>query len=140
MESKIARLKKLLPWWARIAAKIVLSRLPLGYGFWKKLGLFEHGEMDQPAQALKTFWEHAKTANFLSSTSREGFSVLELGPGDSVFTALIAKALGATCVWLVDSGSFATTDPRSYANMAAYLRVQGFSLRFERNVSDFSMF
>lgn len=40
-------MRKLTPWWLRIGAKLVLSRLPTGYGLWRKLNLFAHGAMDQ---------------------------------------------------------------------------------------------
>jgi hypothetical protein len=137
MENNGMRLKMLLPWWVRIAAKIVLSRLPVGYSFWKRLGLFEHGDMNQPDRALETFVTHAKTAGFLPVASQVDFSVLELGPGDSIFTALIARAHGASRVWLVDSGPFATTDPQAYTNMAVYLLDQDIALPFVSTFSDF---
>lgn len=38
-------LKQKLPWWLKIASKLILARLPLSYQIWKKSGLFEHGHM-----------------------------------------------------------------------------------------------
>ena len=63
--NEIMRFIKSLPWWIRIAAKIVLARLPINYRFWKNLGLFEHGDMNLPARALETFVMHAQTADIL---------------------------------------------------------------------------
>jgi SAM-dependent methyltransferase len=125
-----------VPWWVRIGAKIVLSRLPISYDLWKRLGFFEHGDMNQPARALETYLIHAKSADFTYPISGD-FNVLELGPGDSIFTALIAKAHGASRVWLVDAGPFATTDPKAYGAMAAHLRTKNYHLPFESNFSDF---
>lgn len=133
-------LRRLVPWWLLIAAKIVLARLPLGYSFWKRLGVFEHGNMNQPARALETYLMHAKTAGAIpdpAKRAREDFAVLELGPGDSVFTAQIAKAHGAVRVWLVDAGPFATTDPTAYTAMADYLKAQNYKLPFASQFSDF---
>jgi SAM-dependent methyltransferase len=133
-------LRKQVPWWLRMAAKIVLARLPIGYSFWKRLGLFEHGDMNQPARALETYLMHTKTAGGVPNPARparEDFAVLELGPGDSVFTALIARAHGAARVWLVDAGPFATTDPTAYTAMADYLRAQNYQLRFVSQFTDF---
>jgi hypothetical protein len=35
------------PWWAKIAGKLVLSRLPVEHALWKRLGLFQYGAMEQ---------------------------------------------------------------------------------------------
>lgn len=130
------RVKKVAPWWLKIGAKIVLARLPISYGFWKRLGLFEHGDMDQSQRALETFLEHAHTANVLTreddipklKSDGTDYAVLELGSGDSLFTAVIARSLGASKIWLVDSGSFATTAMPLYVDLIDYLRKQGFQV------------
>lgn len=126
------RIRKAVPWWLRIGAKIVLARLPLPYSCWKRLRLFEHGDMDQPNRALDTFLEHCRTAGVLEegSVSRlkaqnNGFTVIELGPGDSLSTAVIAKSLGASRTWLVDVAPFATMDMNTYAALFRYLQRKG---------------
>lgn len=134
-------LRQAVPWWLRIGAKIVLSRLPIPYGLWKRFGLFEHGDMNQPQRALETFITHARTAGVLmdsladSELARlnvhEDFSVLELGPGDSMFTAVIAKTLGATRSWLVDAGAFATTERNAYVKLVDFLRSKGYPVGSE---------
>src|SRR5438309_2175417 len=114
--------KEVVPWWLKIGAKVVLARLPLPYAFWKRLGLFEHGDMNQSKRAWETFLEHARTADVLDmesavpqlQTRGNDFTVLELGPGDSLFTAVIARSLGASQTWLVDTGSFATMAIQPY--------------------------
>jgi SAM-dependent methyltransferase len=127
--------KEVVPWWLKIGAKIVLARLPIPYALWKRLGLFEHGDMNRPHRALETFLERARMAGVLDSeggvprlrTKGNTYTVLELGPGDALFTAVIARALGASKTWLVDAGSFATVDMVPYAELLAYLRQQGLS-------------
>ena len=126
--------KAVVPWWLKIGAKIVLARLPIPYAFWKRVGLFEHGDMNRPQRALETFLEHARTADVLCRegavpqlrTQGEAYTVLELGPGDSLFTAVIARSLGASKTWLVDAGSFATMAMQPYAELIEYLRQQDF--------------
>jgi hypothetical protein len=54
-----------------------------------------------------------------------GCTVLELGPGDSLSTAVIAKTLGAKRTILVDAGRFATTEMKHYHALAAHLRDEG---------------
>ena len=133
-------MNKTVPWWLIIGAKIVLSRIPLPYSFWKRLHLFEHGDMNLPDRALENFLMHARAAGVLDENSSlpqlkvsGDFKVLELGPGDSLFTIMIAKALGASHTWLVDAGSFATTDMARYDQMLDFLRERGFLLPFKNN-------
>lgn len=131
-------IRQKVPWWCKIIIKIILSNLPVGYAFWKCIGIFEHGDMHQPSRAFELFITHAESAHLLaddhfgnktlrmSTPSNGDYSVLELGPGDSLFTALIAKALGATRSWLVDAGSYATKNMAFYAQMCDYLRHLGY--------------
>ncbi len=127
-----------VPWWLLIGAKMMLARLPLNYSLWKRLRLFEHGDMNQPKKALDTFLEHARTADVLDmkghlkllSAKNEEFTVLELGPGDSLFSIVIAKSFGASRTWLVDSGPFAIIDMNSYTELFNYLRLQGIAVQW----------
>lgn len=130
--------KKNVPWWIRIGTKIVLARLPVPYGVWKRLRLFEHGDMNRPQQAYDTLIWHAQSAGVIDSSANlprltddeRVFNVLELGPGDSLFAAVIAKALGATRTWLVDAGSFATKDMDAFVGLFDFLHQKGFALPF----------
>jgi SAM-dependent methyltransferase len=132
--------RKAVPWWLRIGTKIVFSRMPLPYSFWKRFRLFNLGDMDRPERAFENFLLHARLAGFLDEKSSlpqlrvsGDFKVLELGPGDSLFTIMIAKALGASRTWLVDAGPFATTDMAKYNQMLAFLRQRGYVLSFKNN-------
>ncbi len=126
------RLRQAIPWWLRICAKIALARLHIKYSTWKRLRVFEHGMMDEPQQAVEIFLSLAKTAGVLqekdnriclgSDLNRTNYTVLELGPGDSLFSALIARSLGAEKVWLVDAGNFVTKDTNPYLKLAEYLK------------------
>ena len=89
-----------VPWQVKIAAKIVLARLPLPYHFWEKIGLFKQGGMDRPEYALRIFRRHFDAASLAGKA--DGFVGLELGPGDSLDSALIAKTFGASKTFLVD--------------------------------------
>ena len=129
-------IKNAMPWWLKIGTKIVLARLPVAYSVWKRFGLFENGDMNQPERALANFLEHAKTGGVLDTKGQmsrlkptnNAFTVLELGPGDSLFTAVIAKSLGASRTWLVDAGPFATTDMNAYMSLFNYLQQQGIAV------------
>jgi SAM-dependent methyltransferase len=115
-------LKRWVPWWAKIGAKILLSRTGIDYTRWQRLGLFVHGAMDRPAYALGVVRAHLARVGWSDCRGR---TVLELGPGDSLATALIARALGATRVYLVDAGRFATADLAPYRELQRLLEEEG---------------
>jgi SAM-dependent methyltransferase len=115
----LGRLKTMLPWWAKIAAKLILARLPLGGHTWQSLGLFSPGEMHDPDYALNVFDSHYQAAG----RPVPGFRYVELGPGDSLASAVIAKAHGAAGGWLIDSGAYASRDMGLYGALAARLEV-----------------
>ncbi len=112
------------PWQLKIAAKVVLSRVPISYRLKKRVGLFNVGGMDQPKYAVGVFQRHFKNAVF--ARKRQPFVTLELGPGFSVSSAVIAHAHGASATYAVDSSPLATSDVQSYRNLAHYMRNNGF--------------
>ncbi|MBN3992905.1 MAG: methyltransferase domain-containing protein [Nostoc sp. NMS2] len=105
-----------IPWWAKITAKVVLSRLPIEYKFWKDIGLFSHGYMEQPNYAYGVFKKH-----FDRAKPKAGFVSLEIGPGDSLFSAMISLAFGGSKSYLVDAKAFANKNILPYHAMAEYL-------------------
>lgn len=110
--SALGVVKRHVPWWVKIGAKVTLSRLPFDYARWRALNLFVHGGMHDATYAQQVFDEHVGPVRDLLP---ESFSMLELGPGDSVASALLASASGAGRSWLVDAGDFATKDVGAYA-------------------------
>jgi len=105
-------LKKRIPWFIKVPAKIVLSRLPLGLRSWQHLNLFRAGGMDSPAYAWDIFNKHCQAADL---TNLHGRNVLELGPGNSLLTALYARSFGAARTWLIDSERLAENDTATFA-------------------------
>jgi SAM-dependent methyltransferase len=114
-----------LPWWLKILAKIILSRLPFGYSFWQRLSLFRHGAMDDPDYVFRNFDQHYEAAG--KPGSGEGFAALELGPGDSLASALVINGMGGAACWLVDAGDFARKDMEIYKTIATSLQSRGVS-------------
>lgn len=99
-------------WQIRIIAKIILSRFPVPYELWAWLGLFKHGEMSNVDYAEKIFNLHF--SNFLKERQPKSFSLLELGPGDSLLTGLFSYIQGSSHTWLIDTGDFIDNDPKFY--------------------------
>lgn len=123
MTGFVRHAKEGLPWWARIASKMVLARIPVDYKVWQRIGLFRHGYMDDASYALSVFESHVRRAG-LTMQALNGKVMLEMGPGDSVATAIIAHTLGARAI-LVDAGAFASSKPLRYEPLCAALRVRG---------------
>lgn len=107
-----------IPWWAKITAKIILSRLPLGYAVWQKLGLFRHGSMDSFGYVKRVFDQHLEVAGLAGSL--EGSTILEFGPGDSVASAILGASYRATTI-LIDAGEYAAADVEFYQRFAESL-------------------
>jgi SAM-dependent methyltransferase len=116
-------IKVMVPWQAKIAAKLILARLPFKYDFWRKLNLFKHGSMARPEYAFSVFKKHFGSVAF--ARQRGGFTALELGAGDSLFSAIIARAYGAKLSYLIDAGNFAIDDPELYRQMSYFLAKEG---------------
>jgi SAM-dependent methyltransferase len=115
-------LKEFVPWWGKIAAKVFLSRVPLGYRLWRRLNLFVHGAMDSPEYAFGVVTAHLKRLGLRDLRDKV---VLELGPGDSLLSALIARALNARRVYLVDVAAFANSDINHFLDASKYLKGRG---------------
>lgn len=111
-------------WWLKIAAKIVLARVPVSYGFFRSLGMFRHGAMDQASYAVDIVFKHLGRVG--GPDALAGKTCLELGPGDSLASALIAHALGAKRTYLVDVGAFAEPRIEAYRDVAAELAQRGY--------------
>jgi SAM-dependent methyltransferase len=114
-----------VPWYAKIVAKVVLSRLRLRHGFWRRLNLFMHGFMHDPKYAHRVYREHFDRSPL--ARKRGGFVALEVGPGDSVLSAVVAKAYGAHACYLIDSGAYAIEDMALYRAGEDYLRALNLS-------------
>jgi hypothetical protein len=113
-----------LPWFGKIAGKIVLARLPVPYAAWRRLGLFSPGAMLDPAYAFDVFVGHYERARSVRAIP-PGCTGLELGPGDSLFGGLACAAHGARRTYLVDSADFASKNMPAYRAMMDYMSHHG---------------
>lgn len=80
--------------------------------------------MDEYEHAYKIFKIHSKLS--FPSGLPDKFSALEMGPGDSIASAIMAYAFGATNIYLMDVGSFATKDLDIYKNIATKVKEAGY--------------
>jgi SAM-dependent methyltransferase len=117
-------IKSWIPWWGKLGAKIVLSRLPIDYRSWARLGIFKLGEMVDPGYALGVFRFHWKRAN-LALDRKDELTLLELGPGDSLLSGPIAKSFGAGRCLLLDIGDFASRKLEPFHRLVDRLAAEG---------------
>jgi SAM-dependent methyltransferase len=130
----VQSLKRKIPWPLKVGAKLVLARVPASPATWRRLSLFKHGRMDDPSYAWEVFNRHVGRE---SGQPREGFVALELGPGDTVSSAVIAAALGSATTFLVDVAPIAIRDLEPYRRLAAFLSDRGLDVPDLRAVSSF---
>lgn len=123
------RWREAIPWWSKIAAKLILSRLPISRRVWQKFGVFSPGFMLIPDYAISVFCGHLQH----NGRPEREFTYLEIGPGDSLATAAVAWAHGAAGGWLVDAGAYAARDIAAYRPLFARLSELRDELRLPRD-------
>lgn len=113
-----------VPWWLRMALKLALARLPVPYGWWRRIGVFRHGCLaDDVERRSNGFQMHSGIYRRLTDAPLRG--LVELGPGDSVATALYARSIGVERCWLIDAGRFAVDEPAHYRAALARIAALG---------------
>jgi SAM-dependent methyltransferase len=90
--------------------------------------------MNKPAYAEAVFFEHVERVGGPSALS--GKVCLELGPGDSLASAVLAHALGAKGIYLIDVGNFAEPDVSVYNAIIGDLRAQGYPVADLEGIRD----
>jgi SAM-dependent methyltransferase len=99
-----------------MSAKLVLSKVPIPYSAWSRLNLFRHGKMDSAEYAISCFDTHWQAWRGTTPPA----TVLEIGPGDSIASAFIARARGVSKTYLVDAGYFAHQRLEDYRALIAH--------------------
>ena len=122
-----------LNWALKVLAKMALSRLPLRYKTFTRLGMFRHGHMDRSAYAIGVFTKHQNLLG--GSEAFAGKVCLELGPGDTVASAILAHATGAKAIYLVDAGNFADPSSETYERLIDDLAAEGYRVSDLRGFS-----
>jgi len=99
-------------WWLKLTLKVTLRLMPIDYASWRKLNLFAHGNMQNFDFSKRFFTEF-----FLSSGKNNIQDIVEIGPGDSLNSALFAHAHGLNSSTLVDLGW------QAHSNLSLYNQV-----------------
>jgi len=104
-------------YFSKFLLKCILLKIQSDYTFWKKIGLFDHGQMNEIKYASSTFEFFYDTYVRVMQKDFSNITLLELGPGDSVANGILAFNRGAKCSILVDVGDFATRDVTFYSEL-----------------------
>lgn len=112
-----------MKWFLKIILKIVVSRLPIPYSFWNLIGLFKHGKMDSCEYAIKIFELHFHRA--FQENNLANLKILELGPGDSIASAIIGFSYGAENTFLIDVENYVNKDLNFYKKLISVLKARG---------------
>ena len=112
-----------MKWLFLIIIKIILSRVSFSYKFLRFIGIFRHGRMHKLEYATKIFNLHVKRAfpNGMPTNS----VILELGPGDSMASALLGSAMNANKIYLIDAGNYCISDISFYKSLALEMKAIG---------------
>jgi hypothetical protein len=89
------------------------------------LNIFNPGEMQYPNYAVGVFRRHFQNAVF--ARKNQPFVALELGPGNSVSSVVVARAFGASAAYAVDIEDLVLNDVEHYHLLEGYLRDSGFN-------------
>ena len=116
-----------VPWQLKIAAKVILSRIPISHRLLNKAGIFNVGGMDNPKYAVGVFLRHFQNAVF----ARKDRSALRC-PGTrswplGFFGDHCAQLFGASAAYAVDVSPLAAADVQHYRDLANYLRDTGYN-------------
>lgn len=106
-----------LQYYVKFLIKYVLLRIKSDYFFWKKLGVFDHGKMNEAKYSIGTFNFFYEVFTKKLGISFEEITIVEIGPGDSVALGVLSKLRGARRSFLIDSGNFATKDMKFYSEL-----------------------
>lgn len=117
----LEKIKRLMPWWLKIVIKLLLWPVPNRILF-RTLGFYKHGFMIDPHYAISIVESHKQRSGFDFTNA----VIIEIGPGDSISTGIIAWAMGANKVILVDNGDYVTKDIRVYNELIRSLFNMGF--------------
>ena len=113
-------LKKLIPWYLKIIIKIIIARLPFNiHIFWRNLGIFRHGNMDDTTYVISNFIDLFNYAS-IDTKNCNGLNFLEVGAGDSIGSGVVASNFGMSS-FIIDVDSFATKDTKFYKKIITEL-------------------
>lgn len=109
-------------WLLKILIKIIISRLPIKYSIWRRIGIFRHGGMDNYEYSKKIFFGHLEDMKKYRKIKNP--TILELGPGDGITSAIYSSVLNSPKIYLVDVKPFAENKVDKYLKIFNLLKKE----------------
>lgn len=100
-------------WILKIFLKIFITLLPLRLNWWKRFGIFKTGKMLDMNYVLSVASNHFEFKKY----SKNFKHIMEIGPGDSLYSALIAFKNGANVCYFLDHYPHAEAGCTQIANL-----------------------
>ena len=123
-------------WILKIILKIIFSRLKIPYSVWKKLNIFKHGQMETFEYSRKIFESHFNEMRRIRKIDNP--VIMEIGPGDSLFSMIYSRKFSAEKFYFLDVGSFANTNIMLYSKLQKQLEKENyFSFKPKKNHKTF---
>jgi hypothetical protein len=116
-------MKQTIPWPIKFSIKLVLGAARVDYRLLKRAHIVEHGRMEDADFSTEIFTRHVLEPGREFAVAPGGL-LLELGPGDSVATAIHARAAGFSAAEMVDVGSFADLRPAALRQLFSALGAE----------------
>ena len=117
-----------IPWFLKMTGKMVIAQIPLPHNIWYRLGVFKHGQMQDFNYAHFVFRHHLTLAGLEDIKGNRRKVLLELGPGESLFSAVLAIAYGFHGSILLDVGNYSLPEIDVYREFARWLQSRGLCL------------
>ena len=116
-------------WLAKIIIKVLLSRLPINFSIWKRFNIFKHGQMESFDYAKCIFEGHFNDLNLFNTIANP--SILEIGPGDSLFSMIFSRKYSKNKFYFIDVKDFASKDIGIYYDLIRKLLKEGYLKNFD---------
>jgi len=110
-------------WLIKVFFKIIINKIPLFRKLFELFGLFKLGKMDSFSYSNKIYKLHFNQYSQISNCKDK--VMLEMGPGDSIASAIFGYSSGFKKIYLIDVGYFATNNLDFYRNIVSIMRKQG---------------
>ena len=122
-------------WLTKIIIKIIISRLPVKYSYWKKINIFKHGAMEDFNYSRNIFEGHFNDMNKYNKIRNP--IIMEIGPGDSLFSMIYSRKYTTNAFYFIDVHNFANKNTELYLKLIKQLKSEGFLVDFNIK-ADFS--
>ena len=110
-------------WLIKVFLKLIINRIPLLRKIFELCGFFKLGKMDSYFYAKKIYKLHIN--QYIQISTCKDKVMLEMGPGDSISSAIFGYASGFKKIYLIDIGNFATNNLDFYKNIVSSMKKEG---------------